>query len=84
MWGNSGDTMPDSCVSSSCAKIIVNGKPRDIPRLATIAELLDQLALPARGVAVEVNLQIVPRERHAEHKLADGDRLEIVSLVGGG
>ena len=38
----------------------------------------------ARGVAVEVNCQIVPRARHAEHVLADGDRLEIVTLVGGG
>jgi len=41
---------------------------------------------PQQGkpVAVEVNLELVPRQRHAEHRLAEGDRLEIVTLVGGG
>ena len=65
-------------------KIVVNGQPRELPQPATVAELLRLLELPLRGVAVELNLQIVPRARHAEHVLADGDRLEIVSLVGGG
>ena len=50
----------------------------------TIRRLLDQLKLPTRGIAVEVNQQIVPRDQHAKRELADGDRLEIVSLVGGG
>jgi len=49
-----------------------------------VAALLDALALPSRQVAVEVNLQLVPRARHAEYRLAEGDRIEIVSLVGGG
>jgi sulfur carrier protein len=64
--------------------IIVNGQPRELDRPATVAQLLAQLEMPTRGVAVEVNLQVVPRARHSEHWLADGDRLEIVSLVGGG
>jgi len=64
--------------------IVVNGQPRQLARPATVAELLRQLEMPTRGVAVEVNLQIVPRLRHAEHLLAEGDRLEIVTLVGGG
>jgi sulfur carrier protein len=64
--------------------IVVNGQPRELDRPATVAELLAQLDTPPRGLAVEVNEQIVPRARHAEHMLADGDRLEIVSLVGGG
>jgi thiamine biosynthesis protein ThiS len=64
--------------------VTINGEPRELAAPATVAELLAQLEMPARGVAVEVNLQIVPRARHAEHVLADGDRLEIVSLVGGG
>ncbi len=68
----------------ACVKIVVNGQPRELPQPATVAELLQLLQLPLRGVAVELNLQIVPRARHAEHVLADGDRLEIVSLVGGG
>ncbi|MDX1945346.1 MAG: sulfur carrier protein ThiS [Pirellulaceae bacterium] len=64
--------------------VTVNGQPRELPDQATVAELLERLALPTRGLAVEVNLAIVPRQRHGEHRLAEGDKLEIVSLVGGG
>jgi sulfur carrier protein len=64
--------------------VFVNGEQRELQSPATIADLLRRLELPLRGVAVEVNAQIVPRARHAEHRLADGDQLEIVSLVGGG
>jgi sulfur carrier protein len=64
--------------------VIVNGRPRELSGPITVAELLGKLELPSRGVAVEVNLQIVPRSRHAEVALADGDQLEIVTLVGGG
>ena len=64
--------------------IVINDQTRQLPRPITVAELLRQLEFASRGVAVEVNQQIVPRQRHAEHLLADGDRLEIVSLVGGG
>ena len=71
-------------MSGQHVSIFVNGEPRELDRLASLADLLQQLEIPSRGVAVEVNLQIVPRTRHAEHLLADGDRLEIVSLVGGG
>ena len=65
-------------------QIVVNGQPRQLERPATVAALLRQLQMPERGVAVELNMQIVPRARHDEQPLADGDRLEIVSLVGGG
>jgi sulfur carrier protein len=71
-------------VSAPRLNIVVNGQPREVDRPITLADLLEQLAMPQRGVAVEVNLQIVPRARHAKVVLADGDRLEIVSLVGGG
>jgi thiamine biosynthesis protein ThiS len=64
--------------------LTVNGEPRKVPPGATIAQLLAELKLPSRGVAVEVNLQLVPRARHAEFLLSDGDTLEVVSLVGGG
>ncbi len=64
--------------------IVVNGSPQQVEGGTTVAQLLAQLKLPPRGVAVELNLQIVPRPRHAEQTLAEGDRLEIVSLVGGG
>ena len=65
-------------------KLVVNGQPQELHHPATIAELLQRLNLPPRGFAVELNDQIVPKARHAEQLLADGDRLEIVSLVGGG
>jgi thiamine biosynthesis protein ThiS len=65
-------------------RIIVNGHPQEVDRPLTVAELLAQLKLPKRGIAVELNAQIVPTARHAEQPLAEGDRLEIVSLVGGG
>lgn len=65
-------------------QIIVNDKPREIAEGATVAVLLDELRLTGKPVAVEVNLDVVPRNRHSEHRLAAGDRLEIVTLVGGG
>jgi sulfur carrier protein len=64
--------------------INVNGQKQAIGDGATIAELLSELGLESRHVAVEVNLEIVPRAKHAEHRLAEGDRLEVVTLVGGG
>jgi sulfur carrier protein len=65
-------------------EIIVNDQPLQAPEAVTVARLLDQLGLTGRPVAVEVNLELVPRGRHADHRLAAGDRLEIVTLVGGG
>jgi sulfur carrier protein len=65
-------------------QITVNGQPREIAEAMTVAQLLDELALATKYVAVEVNLQLVPRQKHAEHWLRAGDRLEIVTLVGGG
>lgn len=65
-------------------QITVNGQERSVADGATIQQLLDELKLSTRYVAVEVNLELVPRQRHAEHSLSPGDRLEIVTLVGGG
>jgi thiamine biosynthesis protein ThiS len=65
-------------------EIIVNDQPCQAPDAATVAELLQQLGLAGRQVAVEVNLELVPHGLHDRHRLAAGDRLEIVTLVGGG
>jgi sulfur carrier protein len=65
-------------------QLIVNGRQHELEGPATVARLLAHLRLPDRGIAVELNSQIVPKVRHAEQALASGDRLEIVSLVGGG
>jgi sulfur carrier protein len=65
-------------------EISVNGRSRKVAEGITVAELLEELGLARKYVAVEVNLQLVPRQQHAGHRLAAGDRLEIVTLVGGG
>jgi thiamine biosynthesis protein ThiS len=65
-------------------QLTINGQSRQVDEGLTVAQLLSELRLEAKPVAVEVNLELVPKQRHAEHRLADGDRLEIVTLVGGG
>jgi sulfur carrier protein len=65
-------------------QLTVNGQQREVPSETTVAELLRLLNLDHRTVAVERNLELVPRARHADTKLAEGDRLELVTLVGGG
>ena len=65
-------------------QIELNGEPHVIVEGATIASLIERLALTGRRFAVEVNEEVVPRGRHAERVLADGDRVEIVHAIGGG
>lgn len=64
--------------------VIVNGQGRRLPTGATLADLLAGLELPRERVAVEHNLEIVPRRRFDVVVLEEGDRLEIVHFVGGG
>lgn len=64
--------------------ISINGEAREFQAPLTLAALLDQLQLTGKRVAIERNGEIVPRGRHAETPLADGDALEIVVAVGGG
>ena len=65
-------------------QIFVNEQPRELNDGATVAHLLDVLELAGKPVAVELNRHVVPKARHREQPLAAGDRLEIVTLVGGG
>lgn len=64
-------------------RIQVNGEHREV-EAATILALVEELGLDVRKVAVERNLEIVPRSLHAATALADGDRIELVQFVGGG
>jgi len=64
--------------------IQVNGEGREIAAGSTVANLLGELGLTQPHVAVEVNLEVVPRAEHRETVLNDGDRVEVVTLVGGG
>lgn len=65
-------------------RILINGDWREVPFGTTLADLLKELKLADKPVAVERNLEVVPKSKHAETPLAEGDRLEIVTLVGGG
>jgi sulfur carrier protein len=65
-------------------QLTINGQKRELAEGATIAELLAELGLDPRMLAVERNLHLVPRGQHAETQLAEGDRVEVVTLVGGG
>ena len=65
-------------------RVIVNGEPSEIRDNSSVADLLDSLGIGRERVAVEVNLDIVPKARHDAHLLSEGDRIEIVHFVGGG
>jgi sulfur carrier protein len=64
--------------------IHINGEPRDIAAGITVAALLAELRIAQPHVAVELNLEVVPRAQHGDTLLQEGDRLEVVTLVGGG
>lgn len=65
-------------------QVFVNEEPREVREGITVSDLLELLELQPRYVAVERNLQLVPRAQHGECILQAEDRLEIVTLVGGG
>ena len=62
----------------------VNGETRNVHDGLTLDALVKELDLQQRPIAVELNREVVPKDRYVATRLADGDRLEIVSLVGGG
>jgi sulfur carrier protein len=70
--------------SSSPIRIQLNGEPRQLPASTTVAALVEHLGHAGRRVAVEVNREIVPKSRHAERELVDGDVVELVHALGGG
>ena len=65
-------------------RLIINGETRTFAQVSDIAALVAALSLDPRKVAVERNLEIVPRSTYAQVGLSDGDRIEIVHFVGGG
>jgi sulfur carrier protein len=64
--------------------IQLNGEAFELPDGQTVADLLGRLDLTGRRIAVELNLDIVPRSQHASTALRDGDRVEVVHAIGGG
>lgn len=64
--------------------IQLNGEPYQLPDGQSVADLLQRLDLSGRRLAVELNLEIVPRSQHATTLLVEGDRIEVVHAIGGG
>ena len=74
-----------ACVlKSRPMEISINGELRQFSLPLSVAALIETLGYAGKRIAVERNGEIVPRGRHAETLLADGDKLEIVVAVGGG
>ncbi|GAB4544828.1 MAG: sulfur carrier protein ThiS [Phycisphaerales bacterium] len=65
-------------------KITVNDEQRDMQDGATVGDLLRALGLEQKPCAVEVNRSLVRKGEHETHGLVEGDRVELVTLVGGG
>lgn len=65
-------------------QIILNGEPRKIDAGTSLAAFVLTLGSDPKGIAIERNLEIVPKSDHADTLLEDGDRLEVVQFVGGG
>ncbi|MES2014161.1 MAG: sulfur carrier protein ThiS [Pseudomonadota bacterium] len=66
-------------------QLIINGKPRSFDADSfSVAQLVTNLSLEGKRLAIECNGEIVPRSQFAETILAEGDKLEIVGAVGGG
>jgi sulfur carrier protein len=64
--------------------VVINGQGREVAAGTTIATLIEELGFGDRKVAVERNREVVPRAQHAQTVLASGDRVELVTFVGGG
>ena len=65
-------------------ELTINGKPRDVTDGATITTLLEELKIHPLRVAVQLNLEIIKRERYEETTLKSGDKLEIITFMAGG
>ncbi|NPA57974.1 MAG: sulfur carrier protein ThiS [Aquificae bacterium] len=65
-------------------KITVNGEEREVKEGTTIKELVDQLGIKAPNYAVAVGMEVIPKSEYETYRLKEGDRVEIVTFVGGG
>jgi sulfur carrier protein len=65
-------------------QVSINGEPQEFPEGTTLAAAIERLGKSPKYLAVECNRELVPRGRHGECVLREGDQIEIVTLVGGG
>ena len=64
--------------------LTINGESRDFTDIATLSDLVSQLGMKPDRVAIELNRELIRRDRWPETKLSNGDQLEVVHFVGGG
>lgn len=64
--------------------IKINGQPRSVQPATSLTKLLEELSLQSKQVAIEVNMELIPRTKHSEYEIQSGDEIEIVTLAGGG
>ena len=64
--------------------LVVNGQSKELPSGTSVADLVREMGLEKAACAVEVNKRLVPKAMHAGKALAEGDAVEVVTLVGGG
>ena len=65
-------------------KIVVNGGEQDVPQGISVRELIERMNLKGGACAAEVNMELVARRDQESRMLSEGDRVELVTLVGGG
>ena len=65
-------------------KLLLNGDEKVLPGGISVLEMLNTLEIEGRGIAVEVNREVIPRGRHEETRLKEGDAVEVIRMVGGG
>lgn len=65
-------------------KIYLNGEARELPDTTTAATLVEELGLTGKRIAMEINMEIVPRGEYAMRLLQAGDKVEVVQAIGGG
>jgi len=65
-------------------EILLNGETQQVENNCNIRDLIEKMGLTQKRLAVEVNLEIIPRSQFDHHHLSPGDRVEIVQAIGGG
>jgi sulfur carrier protein len=64
--------------------VIINGENRSFPASISVSELIQDMDLQGKRIAIEINGEIVPASQHSSHLLSNHDRIEIVGAIGGG
>jgi len=64
--------------------ILLNNQPKEFSERLTIKELIEKSNIKSKYYAVEINRILIPKSEHAKHLLRDGDKIEIITAIGGG